>query len=94
MADDMKRAMVAVTIAALGIFGQLLTQVRHKRGNQRHIGDCQKALDETSSFSLSTTSPVTIENLPDRDFGTGCQQAPDKLPTSSVLFDVGIVSNP
>jgi hypothetical protein len=41
-----------------------------------------------------TTSPVTIENLPDRDFGTGCQQAPDKLPTSSVLFDVGIVSNP
>ncbi len=41
-----------------------------------------------------TTSPVTIENLPDRDFGTGFQQAPDKLPMSSVLFDVGIVSNP
>ncbi len=37
------------------------------------------------------TSPVTIENLPDQDFGTGCQQAPDKLPTTSVLFDVGIV---
>ena len=23
----------------------------------------------------NTTSPVTIENLPDRDFGAGCQQA-------------------
>ena len=39
----------------------------------------------------STTIPVTIENLPDRDFGAGCQQAPDKLPTISVLFNVGIV---
>ena len=29
------------------------------------------------------SSPVTIENLPDRDFGAGCQQAPEELPTSS-----------
>jgi hypothetical protein len=38
--------------------------------------------------ALHTTSQVTIENLPDRDFGAGCQQAPDKLPTTSVLFNV------
>ena len=30
----------------------------------------------------STTSPVTIENHPDQDFGAGCQQAADELPTS------------
>jgi hypothetical protein len=38
-----------------------------------------------------TTSPVTIENLPDRDFRTGSRQAANKFPTTSVLFNVGIV---
>jgi len=39
-----------------------------------------------------TTSPITIENLPDRDFRTGSQQAANKQPTTSVLFfNVGIV---
>ncbi len=36
-----------------------------------------------------TTSPVTIENLPDRDFTS--EQVANKLPTTSVLFNVGIV---
>jgi len=38
-----------------------------------------------------STSPVTIENLPDRDFRTGSQQAANKQSTTSVLFNVGIV---
>ena len=38
-----------------------------------------------------TTSPVTIENPPDRDFRTGSKQAANKFPTTSVLFNVGIV---
>jgi hypothetical protein len=39
----------------------------------------------------NTTSPVTIENPPDRDFRTGSEQAANKFPTTSVLFHVGIV---
>jgi hypothetical protein len=42
----------------------------------------------------STTSPVTIENLADLDFRAGCEQAPNKFPTTFVLFSVGIVENP
>jgi hypothetical protein len=40
-----------------------------------------------NTSSGATTSPVTIE----RDFGAGCQEAPDKLPMTSVLCNVGIV---
>ena len=39
-----------------------------------------------------TTSPVTIENLPDRDFTS--EQVANKLPTTSMLFNVGIVEIP
>jgi hypothetical protein len=38
---------------------------------------------------IITTSPVTIENIPDRDFTS--EQVANKLPTTSVLFNVGIV---
>jgi hypothetical protein len=40
-------------------------------------------MDESNYKALLTTSPVTIENLPDRDFRTGSQQAANKQPTSS-----------
>jgi hypothetical protein len=52
------------------------------------------ALLYSNSFSVrlildTYSSPVTIENLPDRDFTS--EQVANKLPTTSVLFNVGIV---
>jgi hypothetical protein len=48
-------------------------------------------LEIVATWHLHTTSPVTIENPPDRGFRTGSEQAANKFPTTSVLFDVGIV---
>jgi hypothetical protein len=47
--------------------------------------------DPANFLHVHTTSPVTMENLPDGDFRTGSQQAANKFPTTSVLFNVGIV---
>jgi hypothetical protein len=56
------------------------------------MGGREKITYSTTYCTLhNTTSPVTIENPPDRDFRTGSEQAANKFPTTSVLFNVGIV---
>jgi hypothetical protein len=64
---------------SLGVCGLRSTPVffQHARKLAQNLLDSDSDLIETSRHAAPsplTTSPVTIENLPDRDFRTGSQQ--------------------